>query len=245
MASIKGGVGKTTTTANLGAALTLMGRKVLLIDFDPQGNLSQGLGHRSSKPTVFEVLRGTPFIDAIVEKNGFFLVPANVSLADAEIEMGSRPAREMCLKRALKKFTSEKFDYILIDCPPTAGFFPLNALTASDHLLIPVETQYYPLEGLQTMEKFRQMVCEYVAPELKLLGILPTKYDSRRSLDREALEMLKKRYPGQVTETVIRTNTALAEAPAHGQTIFEWAPDSKGAQDYKALAREIEERISQ
>ena len=95
------------------------------------------------------------------------------------------------------------------------------------------------------MEKFRQMVCEYVAPELKLLGILPTKYDSRRSLDREALEMLKKRYPGQVTETVIRTNTALAEAPSHGQTSFEWAPDSKGAQDYKALAREIEERISQ
>lgn len=241
--NVKGGTGKTTTVVNLSHALALAGHKVLVVDFDPQGNTTAGLGvDAAQKPTVYHAIKGTVKTpECFTEAHGMTLLPADLSLADAEIMVGTQPGREHRLRAILEDFRDE-FQYCLIDCPPTAGFFTLNAMVAADYLLIPVETQFLPLRGVEIVMGVLNSVRKYLHPDLQILGVLATKYDQRRSLDQVVLDRLRKVYQREMFKTVIRTNADLAGAAAVGQPVLTFAPNSNGAKDYQALAQEVIDR---
>lgn len=243
VANQKGGVGKTTTTVNLGACLAYTGQKVLLVDIDAQGNATSGVGIR--KPDVqrdiYDVLiNDEPIKNAIMpsSRENLDIVPATIQLAGAEIELTSMMARESRLKTALVDVADE-YDFIFIDCPPSLGHMTINAFTASDSILIPVQCEYYALEGLSQLLNTVRLVQKHFNPTLKIEGVLLTMYDARTNLGAEVVEEVRRYFQEKVYDTIIPRNVRLSEAPSHGLSIIDYDPRSKGAEVYVALAKEV------
>jgi len=248
----KGGVGKTTTSANLGAALALGGRRVVAIDVDAQANLSQHLGVEAGEgeASTYSVLTGQTTIAEALRATatpGLSLVPSHIDLSGAEMELASAIGRETLLRDALdewEKSETEKngappADYVLFDCPPSLGLLSINSLAAADEVIITLQTEFFALQGMSKLVEIVQLLRRRLNPGLKITGILPCLYDSRLRLAREVLAEIRTYFPGQVFQHPIRTNVKLAEAPSYGQTIFEYAPESNGAQDHKRLAVDV------
>ncbi len=245
VANQKGGVGKTTTTINLGAYLGKMGQRVLLVDLDPQGNSSSGLGVDKNQLTtsLYDVLvAGQPASEQIVQTKfqNLAILPTAPVLAAAEVELASMPQREFRLKQAL---TQLDFDIILIDCPPSLGLLTLNGLVAADRVLIPVQSEYYALEGLGQLLATITRVRQALNPSLALLGVVITMHARRMSLSGQVEQELRAHFGDNLLESTIPRNIRLAEAPSHGAPISQYDRFSKGAQSYKKLAKEVLARV--
>lgn len=246
LANQKGGVGKTTTAVNLGAALAAMDKRVLLVDLDPQGNATSHLGYRRDElsHSIYNVMvERLPVREATMHTTRLHLdlLPAINALAGAEVEMVSMLAREQLLQRALAK-VEERYDYILLDPPPSLGLLTVNALTAADGVVVPVQAEYLALEGLSQLLNTLALVTEQLNPDLEILGLLLTMYDARTNLATDVANEVRRHFPDKVFQTYIPRNVRLSEAPSHGSTIFELDPRSSGADAYVALAREVMER---
>ncbi|HEY1835788.1 MAG TPA: ParA family protein [Candidatus Saccharimonadales bacterium] len=242
----KGGVGKTTTAISLAAQLATVERPALLIDLDPQGNATSGFGlPKDGLITSYEVLcENTPLADAVRETHvpGLFVLPANANLAGAEVELVNEQRREFKLAQAL---APASYEYIIIDCPPSLGLLTVNALTAAHAVFIPVQAEYYALEGLGQLLRTVQRVREGLNPSLELLGVVLTMYDKRTSLSEQVMQELKNHFGDKLCKTVIPRNVRLAEAPSFGKTIFEHDRWSRGARAYKQLAKEVAKRAAE
>jgi len=246
IANQKGGVGKTTTTINLSSLLAAAEKKTLLIDIDPQANSSSGLSIFKHTPSVYEVLVGADNMqNVIIDSYMPFLdlLPSNINLVGAEIEMVELPKRETILKEALND-VYEKYDYILIDCPPSLGLLTLNALTAANSVLIPVQCEYFALEGLGQLLNTINIVKQYYNPDLSIEGVLLTMFDTRLRLSHQVAEEVRKYFGDKVFNTVINRNVRISEAPSFGKPIILYDAVSTGAQNYMALAAELIERNS-
>jgi chromosome partitioning protein len=247
VANQKGGVGKTTTTVNIAAAMALHGLRVLVIDLDPQGNASTALGidHHADIPSVYDLLiEGKSLSDVVVdvpEIPGLSCVPATIDLAGAEIELVSLVAREARLRRALVDVVAD-FDYVLIDCPPSLGLLTVNALVAGEEVLIPIQCEYYALEGLGQLLSNIELVKSHLNPELRVSTILLTMYDARTRLASQVADDVRSHFGTTVLRTVIPRSVRVSEAPSYGQTVMTYDPASPGALCYLDAAREIAER---
>ncbi len=240
----KGGVGKTTTTKNLGAGLVREGKRVLLIDLDPQANLTYSLGIRpendESMRTMYEVLKGTAQLKDIIlpHANGLKLAPAHINLSASELELTSQAGRELILKEALRPVLHD-YDYILIDCAPSLGILTLNALVASREVLIPLQTEFLAMQGMSKLLETLSLVKQRLNHDIEVTGIIGTMYDGRKNLSGEIVASVRTHFGDKLFKTLIRSNVSLAEAPSYGQDIFTYKADSIGAEDYKALAKEV------
>ena len=242
LANQKGGVGKTTTTVNLGTILAKKGKKVLLIDADPQGNATSGLGvDKECELSTYDILANDAEMEEVVQDTiikNLKLCPANMNLAGAEVELVSMTSREQRLKENLEK-VKDNYDYILIDCPPSLGLITLNAFTASDSVLIPVQCEYFALEGLGQLLNTINLVKKHLNKEIKIEGALLTMYDIRTNLSNQVVKEVKKYFENKVYKTVIPRNVRLSEAPSYGMPITEYDPKSKGAKSYMKFAKEF------
>lgn len=244
LANQKGGVGKTTTAVNLGAALAREGSEVLIVDMDPQGNASSGFGivERDNIPTIYDVLvRGLPSFRAVRRLEGYStlrVMPANRDLVGAEVELVGVRDRETLLRESLAPIARD-YDFVLIDCPPSLGLLTLNTLAAADSVLIPIQCEYYALEGLSQLLNTIRLVQQSLNPGLVIEGVLLTMYDQRLSLSRQVATEAKKYFGPRVFETVIPRNVSIAEAPGFGRAVGDYSPASSGARRYAALAREV------
>lgn len=241
-ANHKGGVGKTTSVANIGAALNQKGNKVLLVDLDAQQNLTSCFlpdeKVEALEVSIYEALVGKAPLPVIPLRDGLSIVPSGIELARAEIDLSQKLAREQLLKRLLQPI-AEDYDFILLDCPPSLGVITTNALTAAEALYIPLTAEALPLKGLRMLEAVVEEVRESINPTLSLSGVFVTRYNTRKSLNNMVLETIADKYGSVVFNTKIRENVAIAEAPLMQQPICEYAPKSKGAEDYEALTEEI------
>jgi chromosome partitioning protein len=242
----KGGVGKTTTSVNVAAQLASTGSSVLLVDLDPQGNATSGLGFARDDFSIstYDVLCGNAQLAGAVQETriaGLYVLPSNTNLAGAEVELVTQEHREFKLQ---KKLATATYDYVIIDCPPSLGLLTVNALTASNMVLIPVQAEYYALEGLGQLLQTIQRVQQGLNQSLELLGVAITMFDKRTSLSDQVRQELEKYFGEKLFKTVIPRNVRLAEAPSFGKTIFEHDRWSKGARAYKQLAKEIQKRAS-
>ncbi len=242
VANQKGGVGKTTTTINLSTVLAKKGKKVLLIDADPQGNATSGLGvEKETEFSTYDILIGETSIKEVIEKTiikNLLICPSNINLAGAEVELVSMMSREQRLKEKIEE-VKDMFDYILIDCPPSLGLITLNAFTASDSVLIPVQCEYYALEGLGQLLNTVNLVKKHLNKELQIEGALLTMYDIRTNLSNQVVKEVKKYFENKVYKTVIPRNVRLSEAPSYGMPITEYDPRSKGAKSYEKFTKEF------
>lgn len=242
VANQKGGVGKTTTTVNLSTLLAKKGKKVLLIDTDPQGNATSGLGvTKELELSVYDILVGDTTFEETIEQTAIknlSVCPSNISLAGAEVQLVSMMSREQRLKVKLDEI-KDKFDYILIDCPPSLGLITLNAFTASDTVLIPVQCEYFALEGLGQLLNTVNLVKKHLNKNLEIEGALLTMYDARTNLSNQVVKEVKKYFEGKVYKTVIPRNVRLSEAPSYGMPISLYDPRSKGAKAYEKLSKEF------
>lgn len=242
----KGGVGKTTTAVNLGFFLAKDKYKVLIVDFDPQGNATSGLGvaKEKLKASMTDVVLGNASLkDVIIETKfkNLSIAPTTPELANAEVELSTKKTKFVQLKNAILS-VEEQYDYIIIDSPPSLNFLTVNGMIAADYLLLPVQTEFYALEGVAQLLDSMKLVKKAMNPDLQLLGVLATMFDKRTSLSGEVLAEIKKYFKGKVFETTIPRNVRVAEAPSHGVPVGNYDKFSKGAKAYKSLAKEVEER---
>ncbi len=251
VANQKGGVGKTTTTVNLAAALARAGARVLVIDLDPQGNASTALGveHRAETPSVYDVVINDELMAAVVQSSPEFdtlyCVPATIHLAGAEIELVSLVAREQRLRTALEKFlqtSPETYHYVFIDCPPSLGLLTINAFVAATEVLIPIQCEYYALEGLSQLLSNIQLIERHLNPSLAVSTILMTMYDSRTNLANQVVQDVREHFPGQVLDTLIPRSVRISEAPSYGQSVISYDTNSAGSLSYREAAAEIAHR---
>lgn len=237
----KGGVGKTTTTINLAAALQQKKKRVLAIDMDGQANLTESFGLSiEEEKTVYGAMKGEYPLPLVKTENGISIVPACLDLSAAESELINEPGRELILKGLIARLLdTQQFDYILIDCPPSLGLLTLNALTAADYLIIPVQAQFLAMRGMAKITNVIEIVRERLNPNLNIGGIVITQFDKRKTLNKNVSEIINDSFCDKVFKTVIRDNVALAEAPIKGKNIFEYNKNSNGAKDYMSLAQEV------
>ena len=243
IANQKGGVGKTTTSVNLGACLAYIGKRVLLVDVDPQGNATSGVGIEKAdvEHCIYDILVDDVNIKEVIkpsEVENLDIIPSTIQLAGAEIELVPTISREVRLKRALEA-VKHHYDYIVIDCPPSLGLLTINALTASDTVLIPVQCEYYALEGLSQLLNTVRLVQKHLNTELMIEGVLLTMLDARTNLGIQVIDEVKKYFQDKVYQTIIPRNVRLSEAPSHGQPIIIYDPRSRGAEVYLELAKEV------
>ena len=237
----KGGVGKTTSALNIGAALQRMGKKVLLIDLDPQANLTQSLGLMDHTPTIYEALRGEAQLDPIEVLPGLDVITSTLDLSGAEVELSSEPGKDYILKELLEPLRN-RYSYILIDSPPSLGLLTMNALAAAQEVYIPLQAHYLALQGMSKLQEIVEKVRKRLNKGLRIGGVFVTQYDQRKVLNRNVAETIREHFPAETFRTAIRDNVALAEAPTQGVDVFRYAPKSTGAADYQALAKEIDKR---
>jgi chromosome partitioning protein len=248
VANQKGGVGKSTTAVSLGAALAELGKKVLVVDLDPQGNASTGLGirHEAREVTVYDVLASeAPIDEAIVETpvENLFAIPSTIDLAGAEIELVSQFSRELRLRRALEPLKAGAYDFVFLDCPPSLGLLTVNALAAAEELIVPIQCEYYALEGLGQLLRNVRLVQQNVNQQLRLTGIVLTMYDPRTKLSEQVVDEVRRYFGDRVYRTIIPRTVRLSEAPGFGQPITVYDPRSKGAERYRDLAQEVIEKL--
>ena len=239
----KGGVGKTTTNVNLSACLASLGEKILVIDIDPQGNTTSGFGINKEEISfsIYDVLiNGLNIKEAIIDTKleNLFIVPSKTELAGAEIELTDRENRELKLKESLIDIINE-FDFVFIDCPPSLGLLTINALVAANSVVIPIQCEYYALEGVSQLMNTIKLVKNSLNPELDIEGVVLSMFDGRTNLSIQVVDEVKKYFRGKVYTSIIPRNVRLAEAPSHGLSIIEYDPKSKGAEAYMELAREF------
>jgi chromosome partitioning protein len=250
----KGGVGKTTTTVNLSAALARSGARVLVIDLDPQGNASTALGveHRAETPSVYDVIVGDGDVADVVQKSPEFdhlyCIPATIHLAGAEIELVSLVAREQRLSRALQTYleateaAGERYDYVFIDCPPSLGLLTINAFVAASEVLIPIQCEYYALEGLSQLLRNIQLIEKHLNPSLQVSSILLTMYDGRTNLAQQVVADVREHFPKEALQTLIPRSVRISEAPGYGQTVISYDTNSPGSISYLEAAAELARR---
>lgn len=251
VANQKGGVGKTTTTVNLAAALAYSGARVLVIDLDPQGNASTALGvqHRAETPSVYDVIINDEPMSGVIQRSPefetLFCVPATIHLAGAEIELVSLVAREQRLHTALDRFlqeSDEQFHYVFIDCPPSLGLLTINAFVAASEVLIPIQCEYYALEGLSQLLSNIRLIERHLNPKLTVSTILMTMYDSRTNLANQVVDDVRQHFPEEVLTTLIPRSVRVSEAPSYGQSVISYDMNSQGAISYREAAAEIAQR---
>ncbi len=238
----KGGVGKTTSAINIGAGLVELGKKVLLVDLDPQANLTISLGIPRQRYTIYEALRGEGELMPVSYKPNLDVITSSLDLSGAEMELINEAGREFILRELLAQIEAD-YDYILIDCPPSLGLLTLNALTSSRYVLIPLQTEFLAVQGLAKIKQVIDKVRMRLNTQLEMVGVIATMYDSRRVLNRDVVDIIHKYFGDKVFSTYVRDNIALAEAPAQRKDIFAYSPKSTGAHDYLELAREFLSRV--
>lgn len=234
----KGGVGKTTSTLNIGAGLALQGKKVLIIDLDPQANLTQSLGIENAEKTIYGALRDEHDLIPLEVSSNLFLIPSTLDLSGAEIELSAEAGREFILKGLIDKI-KDNYDYVIIDTPPSLGLLTINAFTASDQIFIPLQAQYLALQGLSKLMEVIDKIKKRLNKNLQIGGVFITQYDKRKILNRNVVETVEEYFQDKLFNTKIRDNIALAEAPTEGKNIFDYNPKSNGAEDYNNLILEI------